>query len=1503
MFFASDNSGPAAPEVMAAIAAANEGYAMPYGNDPIMDEVRQKIRDIFEILSSDTEELKAIATALEQILLEVSVVVDDFDAMSARAADTLKDVAKLPEKREVQRDEIQAFIEWMRAGNFTFLGYEELAVDKKSGEAKRVAASSLGLLRQRRSLGVEEFNRSLQAQDVSPPLIEQALIFAKSSRRSRVHRMVYPDYVMIRRFDKAGRLIGKHRFLGLFTSSVYTLTPTAIPVIRGKVAAVLDRSGLDLTTHNGKDLVRLLDVFPRDELFQSSVDELFTTTMAVNQIQERRQVRLFVRRDGYRKFVNCLVYTPRDIYRTELRESIESLLSDAFGSKEAECTTYFSESVLARTHFVLRVDPTVENDVDIKQLEKEVVQLTLSWQDQFKNHLIEERGEEQGAKLFAEYGAAFGPGYRDDFIPRVAIDDINKIACLQEEGQIEISFYRKIDEAEHKFRFRLYHRDAPLSLADVMPILECLGLRVESEHTYGVKPASGHHVWVHEFTLTYSFNELLDLTKASDVFQKGFLHVWSGDAESDSFNRLILGAQLNWRDIAMLRAYARYMKQIKFDLGTDYIAETLCNNIEISQQIVSLFYARFGIIQSLSDEQRQQQENNLNEVIEAALESVDNLSEDRVIREYLALINATLRTNFFQQDENGGLKNSIAFKLSPAQIPGMPLPIPLFEIYVYSPRVEGVHLRGGKVARGGLRWSDRAEDFRTEVLGLVKAQQVKNAVIVPMGAKGGFVPKMLPVNGDREAIQQEGIRCYKIFIQALLDITDNLVDGTVVPPRQVVRKDEDDSYLVVAADKGTATFSDIANTLAINHGFWMGDAFASGGSAGYDHKKMGITAKGAWVSVQRHFRELGINVQEVDFTVVGVGDMAGDVFGNGMLLSEHIQLVCAFNHLHIFIDPDPDAAISFMERQRLFELPRSSWEDYNQQLISAGGGIFRRDAKSIAITDPMKRRFDIAADKLTPNELIHAILKAPVDLLWNGGIGTYVKASIENHSDVGDKANDVLRVNGNELRCRVIGEGGNLGITQLARIEFGLCGGRSNTDFIDNAAGVDCSDHEVNIKILLNEVMTRDDMTQKQRNNLLVQMTGSVSLLVLENNYRQTQAISLAEREVVMRASEYTRLIQGMEAAGKLNRRLEFIPDDEALNERRAMGKGLTRPELSVLISYVKSQLKEELAATAVPDDDYLAEAIVTAFPERLRKEFKNLIHDHRLRREIIATQIANDMVNHMGITYVDRVSDSTGAGSNEVVRGYVTARDIFELPYFWQQIEGLDYQLTAEQQMALMADLMRLVRRASRWFIRNRRGAIAPKEEVAIFKDEVAYLRESLSNILSGDLKLDVSNKAQQLLDQGVPKGLAWCIASVREQYPFLNIIEAARTLDASTEKVAELFFALQDKLELDWFADKISALKIDNYWQAMARESYRDDLEWQLRNLTEGAMRHMGEDGDVATCIKHWEKQQHLLVERWQAMLAELHASDNHEFAMFSVAIRELLDMAQSSKHGVVS
>ena len=1078
--------------------------------------------------------------------------------------------------------------------------------------------------------------------------------------------------------------------------------------------------------------------------------------------------------------------------------------------------------------------------------------------------------------------------------------DIKQILRLQQGEELAMSLYRLVEEAGEMLRLRLYHAGESLPLSDVLPILENLGLRVMTERPYPVRSTDGRIYWIQEFTLIYALSHNIVLDEVKQEFEDAFARIWFGESESDAFNRLLIGTRLSWREIALLRAYARYLRQLHFPFSVDYIAETLAHHLQITGCLVELFLTRFSPVFEGDDDWRLQREQAVEQNILDSLERVENLGEDRIIRQFVLVIKATLRTNFFQQEDDGSLKNYLSFKLKPGDIPGVPQPVPLYEIYVYSPRVEGVHLRGGKVARGGLRWSDRLEDFRTEVLGLVKAQQVKNAVIVPVGAKGGFVARQLRPEMTRDEVQQEGIACYKMYIRALLDITDNRSEDGVVKPFHVVAKDDDDPYLVVAADKGTASFSDIANSISAEYNFWLGDAFASGGSAGYDHKKMGITARGAWVSVQRHFREMGVDVQSQDFSVVAIGDMAGDVFGNGMLMSEHIRLVAAFNHMHIFIDPEPDAATSFVERQRLFELPRCGWGDYKLELISEGGGVFARSAKSILISPQMKERFDIEVDHLPPNELISHILRARVDLLWNGGIGTYVKARSETHTDVGDKSNDGLRVDAAELRCKVIGEGGNLGMTQLARVEFGLAGGRSNTDFIDNAGGVDCSDHEVNIKILLNAVVARGDLTEKHRNALLADMTESVAELVLSNNYHQVQAISMAEFQAVERAGEYQRFIRSFEEAGRLNRKLEFLPTDEELLERRVRGEALTRPELSVLISYSKAVLKEQFIESDLGRDPYLEVAVNSAFPQRLVEEYGKEIGEHGLHREIMATQLANDIVNRMGMSFIQRQRSATGAAAGDVALAYISAMEIYGIRDLWDQIEALDHKVSSAVQMEMMLSVIRLVKRATRWLLRNRRHQLTPTDCIAGFAEGLEQLREAYPGMLRGRAAEQFQTLHQHFVEEGVQEELAQAIAAADHGYTALGIIQATGDTDSPLMDVARLYFYIGERLELDWFSDVVLGSKIDNEWQALARDTYLEDLEWQQRTLAIGALRHMGDDLNLLKCINRWEKQEALLIKRWRQMLAELHANPAPDFAMFAVASRELLDLAQSSLVG---
>ncbi|MFS1523453.1 NAD-glutamate dehydrogenase [Microbulbifer sp. 2304DJ12-6] len=1448
---------------------------------------------------TSAEFASGLTATLKEILGEVELVVDDHAPLLEACSEMEGQLQAGLSEDDTNLLEACAFLQWMRDGNFTFLGYREYEFSQ-AGDKKILSEM------EDRRLGIFK-----KLQETAAPMPETAfsegkqrfyqgpnyLTFAKSSVKSRVHRSAYSDYVMIKRYSAEGEVIGESAFMGLYTSPVYTESPAKIPIIRRKMASIIEYSGLTGHGHDGKALRRILDTLPRDELFQGSTQELFDVVMGVLSLNERAQIRLFMRRDPFGKFVTATVFVPREQFSSSVRELICSHIARAIKARDSDFTTFFSESILARVHFVFRVSPDAPVDMDVALLEAQIVDITRSWEDVFQRSLIESGGEEEGNRLFRIYGRAFPAGYREDFEPRIAVQDVNAIQGLSENNRVAMSFYQPAGAAQGSLRFKVFNWGSGLTLSDIIPVLENLGLRVIGEFPYTIRPCGGTDVWMHEFHLEFGLPTKIDAQASRSLFQDAFAAIWNHTAESDAFNRLVLAARLNWREVSMLRAYARYLKQTTFSASQGYIAATLASHVEITRNLVALFRALFDPRLS-SGKQEQTRVERLIIKIHDGLDGVENLNEDLVLRRYLELLLATLRTNFFQSDAEGRPRDYISIKFSPRDIPGIPEPRPEFEIFVYSPRVEGVHLRGSKVARGGLRWSDRLEDFRTEVLGLVKAQAVKNAVIVPSGAKGGFVMRRPPADGSGEAVMEAGIACYKTFIRGLLDITDNLKNGEVIPPPLVVRRDEDDPYLVVAADKGTASFSDIANGIAKDYDFWLGDAFASGGSQGYDHKKMGITARGAWVSVQRHFREMGMDIQKEDFSVIGIGDMGGDVFGNGMLLSEHIRLTAAFNHLHIFIDPSPDTAISFEERKRLFGLPRSGWGDYNRKLISKGGGIFERRVKAIKISAEMKSAFDIKEDRLTPNELISALLRAPVDLIWNGGIGTYVKAATESDGEVGDKSNDHLRINGCELHARVFGEGGNLGMTQRGRIEYALNDGRCNTDFIDNAAGVDCSDHEVNIKILLDRVVANGDLTDKQRNQLLDGMTNSVSDLVLRNNYDQTRALSIAEYQVSKRLDEYRRTINALEDDGRLNRALEFIPDNEQISERLHKGQCLTRPELSVLLSYVKVQLKEALQDSEIANNPQVRRAAESAFPAELVAQYEEQVYGHPLLRQIVATQVANEMVNSMGITFYNRISTATGGNIDDVAAAYVSARDVYSMQEFQEQVVQLDYKVPAELQTELLNSMIGRVRRATRWFLRNRRSDLEPARNCALFQEPVQRVIKALPKILSGDPLSEWEQRYQKLLEAGVPEPLALLSASPTYLYSALGISASARASGKSVEEVAIVYFRLSDALNLHWFGNLIVDLPVDSFWQAQARETSMDDLDSQLSTLAVNILRlASGEKLDVDTAMLRWSAIMASAIARWHTMIAELKAASVGDFAMFTVALRELMYLAQAT------
>lgn len=1424
---------------------------------------------------TEAELLKGLQAELMISMAAVSVSVQDFLPMKALAADCAASLAAVGYEQE------KDFTEWLLDDHFTFLACDQVEFHHDVAKVKK--DSALGVLTLSNLVHLDETDAS-----------NLPLRLERHGERSRVHRPAYLDLVIISRFNEQNECVGATRFLGLYTSPVYRERPKRIPMIREKVSRILARSGFNPHGHSGKSLEQVLIDLPRDELFLASEEELYNIALKIFYLQERRRACLLVRADKNGKFFSCLYYAPRDLFSTALRLNVQNLLESVFNAQDIEFTNSFSESVLARTHFVLRVNPG-QKIPDLEQLEAEVQELSRSWNDDLHSALVEACGEELGTTRSNIYRESFPVAYREHFTTLHAVHDIEKMELLADQP-LTMSFYRLLEQSRSVLRFKLFTSEEPLILSDVIPILENLGLRVVGEHPYVVSSVNGKTYWIHDFSLSHrGGSEPIALDEVKDIFQQSYAAIWQGLADNDEFNRLVLGAGLNWREVAMLRAYARYNQQIRFGFSQAYIAETMTRHTQVTRLLVALFRARFE-----PSRQGRSKVQALVERIESsivdALDKVDNLNDDKILRRFLELIKATLRTNFFQLDEKGEPKEYQSFKLNPHFIAGIPKPLPMFEMFVYSPRVEGVHLRGGKVARGGLRWSDRLEDYRTEVLGLVKAQQVKNAVIVPVGAKGGFVAKCLPKDGTRDEIMAEGIASYKIFIRGLLDVADNLRSGEVIPPKNVVRHDGDDPYLVVAADKGTATFSDIANEIAESYGFWMGDAFASGGSQGYDHKGMGITAKGAWESVKLHFREKGINTQTDPFTVIGIGDMAGDVFGNGMLLSDKIRLVAAFNHMHIFIDPTPDEASSFIERQRMFALPRSSWADYDSSLISKGGGIFLRSAKSITLTPEMKQCFDIKEDKLSPNDLISALLKAPVDLLWNGGIGTYVKSSEENHSDVGDKANDSLRVNGNELRCKVLGEGGNLGFTQRGRIEFCLKGGACNTDFIDNAGGVDCSDHEVNIKILLNKCIVDGDLTVKQRNDLLREMTDAVAVQVLKSNDRQARALSLALEHAGKSQDEYARLMDRLESEGRLDRALEFLPDAEALLQRKQNHQSLTRPELSVLISYTKAELKELLTQTWITDDPYVKNEIKEAFPEQLVARFPEAVQEHQLKKEIIATQIANAMVNHMGITFTNRMMETAGQSADQVAVAYLVARDVFELREIWEQVEALDNVVSTELQQRMLVDLLRLMRRASYWLLRNvcNRGCFKVQEVIDRFKPAVAEIRASFTDLLSGDIKTHWLQQRQSLIDAGISEDLASRITCAERLYASLAISEVSNDVMQPILNTAKVDFWLGERLQLDWVSERIRQIEPQNHWQLLAREGFNEDLNTQQSRLTRSVL---SSDSELAgqELAQSWLDKNGPGLKRWEHVLEELRLTTDADSATFTVVIRELTELSK--------
>jgi len=1446
----------------------------------------------------DETTLHELKKQLELVLKDNQAVVDDWSLMREKIHESINELESAPTSLDrFEVEETQLFLKWIEDHHFTFLGVRdyELSQTKKDLTLKALPQTGLGVLRESLHPSMERNITNLTPEARESTLSSRILVMSKTNTLATVHRDAYTDYIGIKRFNAQGKVIGERRILGLYTSAAYNTNPKHIPFLRHKVTQVMQNSLMSPRSHAGKVLLNILETLPRDDLIQGSEDELLQMCLGIFHMQERRRIRLFGRMDLYRRFASCLLYIPRERFNTDLRKTMQNVLSETFKTNTITFSTYFSESVLARIHFIIRLNPNDTVNYDFKALEAKMIEVGRSWTDDLQYFLLKDLGEEKANTLFMRYKDAFPPTYVNNFSPKIALLDLQQVESLSESNPLSMRFYQSEDDLAERFRLKIYQHDFTLVLSDVLPILEKLGMRAISERPYRLNLAGNSVVWVNEFVMQYTRACKFDVEVLESCFQEAFKRIWFEDAESDGFNELVLAAGMGWRQIVMIRTYAKYFKQIGYGFSQDYIESALVKHAGITSKIVQLFETRF---RPDPIAQRDKKANVIKKAIESDLEHVTKLDEDKIIRQFVHTIMNTLRTNYYQQNADDKLKNYIAIKLESKAIPGMPKPYPLYEIFVYSPAFEGVHLRCSKVARGGLRWSDRHEDFRTEVLGLMKAQQVKNAVIVPSGAKGGFVVKRLHLEGSREAIQAEGIACYKQFIRALLDITDNYKESEVIKPNAVICHDDDDPYLVVAADKGTATFSDIANSISNEYGFWLGDAFASGGSIGYDHKKMGITARGAWESVKRHFYEVGMDIMTTDFTVVGVGDMAGDVFGNGMLLSKHIKLVGAFNHMHIFVDPLPNSAESFKERERLFNLPRSSWDDYNKNLISKGGGVFSRTAKSIAVSKEMKRLFGIEQNTIEPNELIRVMLQAEVDLLWSGGVGTFVKATSETAFEVGDRTNDAIRINATALRCRVVGEGGNLGFTQLARIEYALHGGLIYTDFIDNSAGVNCSDKEVNIKILLNRLVAAKKLTLPKRNELLASMTDEVAHLVLRDNILQTQAISLLVNLSVGAFDLHTRYLNALEDSGKLDRALEFIPDEKILNERKLCGKGLASPEISVVLCYSKIQLKEAILASDVPEEPCLLPYLLKSFPKPLQVRFKAAIQDHPLKREIIATKLSNIIVNEMGFSFVFRLQNETGAPASAVVRAYMIARNIFNMCSIWQEIEDLSTSIKAEHQTEVIISCVRLLRRTTRWFLRCKRMHLEMEETINRYATSLETLKKSLPASLGDNGQEAYIKEAEHYRSLGVPERMAYEITSNGALFFAMDIIEISHEQNIPVDHVGKMYFAIGTFLDLTWVRKHLIEHPVENQWEALSREALRDDLDWQQRELTAAILQLLDANNQAYQhSLQAWSLLHETLVARWHQIVAELRSSSMLNYTMFFVAIRELVDLTQTT------
>ncbi|HEY6980366.1 NAD-glutamate dehydrogenase [Reyranella sp.] len=1444
---------------------------------------------------AERAQLDDLAAALSRVLGEVRMAVEDWRPMRQACLDALED---LMAGHGTELAEQEEFLCWLESNHFTFLGHRRYRYAEDPGHPggiryELMPGSALGILRRDE---VRLFESGLGGGEAMSRFARGArpLMIVRTDRPSLVHRSGPMDCVIVKTHDADGRVTGERRLVGLFTSTAYHAMVREVPLLRGRVDSVLRRAGLDPNSHDGKALLAILDSYPRDELFQIDEDTLYKHALGILQLQERRRVALFTRRDAVGRFATCLVFAPRERFDAALSDRFTYLLQEAWHGKVTSVTASSSdESALARALYTLKLDRPDSPTPDLAVLEQALIDAATSWSDRLRIVLQATLGDAEGRATARHWRSYFPAIYRDSFDAGQAVADIEPLQAAFSGAPFGVRLGREPGLPPYRFTVRLFHPSEPLALSDILPLAENLGLRVLSEVPFMLRVAEGGEgVALQVLSVETADRSAVDLDAVGPRFAETLDRLWSGGLENDGLNRLVLCADLAWREVALLRAYTKYLRQAGIPFSQDYMERALIAYPAIARGMVDLFIARFDPELGGPDaDSRKARLEAIEAALSNALDYVTTLDEDRILRRFLNAVHCSLRTNYWQKDANGAPKAWISFKIDSRAIDDLPAPRPMVEIFVYSPRMEGIHLRGGRVARGGIRWSDRREDFRTEILGLMKTQIVKNAVIVPTGSKGGFYVKRPPAGGTREQIQAEGVGCYQTLIRGLLDLTDNYAGGAIVTPPDVVRHDGNDPYLVVAADKGTATFSDVANELAREYRFWLDDAFASGGSAGYDHKKMGITARGAWESVKRHFRELGTDIQRTPFAVAGVGDMSGDVFGNGMLLSQQIRLVAAFDHRHIFVDPAPDPAASWAERKRLFDLPRSSWMDYDKALLSPGGGIYERTAKSITLSDEARTVLGVEQPALTPVDLMRAILKAPVDLLYFGGIGTYVKASGETNADAGDRANDALRVNAADLRARVVGEGANLGVTQRGRIEAARAGRKINTDALDNSAGVDTSDHEVNIKIATGAAIERGELTVADRDALLFGMTGEVATLVLRNNYQQSQAISVSVAQAGEEHDRLERFMRALERQGRLDRTVESLPDTAAMRVRAQNRQYLTRPELSVLLAYAKIDLTDQILDSDLPDDPLLVGELLRYFPTTLQDRFGDVLRDHRLRREIVTLQVVNSLVNRCGPTFVRSVGQRTGATGDAIARAFAVVRDAWKLRDLWTGVEALDETLKAEAQTRMLVASERFVTRTVQWTLRRLPQPLDTIAATNSLGAAVAALGDLPSALIGPAESAALDERAAAFEALGAPPTIARRAAALDTLAAAGDLMQAARTNGCSIEEAARLYFRLGERLSLAALANGAHKLPREGQWPSQAALSMLDDLAALHADLLASVLRAAGAQGaaDVDTALARWSEGRRLALERVDRLRDEL-GTGPLDLAMLSVATAEL-------------